>query len=132
VSVPRDVDEYLARVPDDVRAMAEQLRSVIKAAAPQAEEVISYQIPTYKLDGHLVAFGAWKNHCSLYVMSNAVLDSYKRELKPYAAEKSTLHFAIGEPVPVGLVQMLVKERLAENRAARAAKETANKTKTRKG
>lgn len=126
MSVPKDVDEYLATVPEDARATLEELRSAIKAAAPQAAEVISYQIPTYKLDGHLVAMAAWKNHCGFYVMSNAVLEAHKEELKPYAKEKSTLHFAIGEPIPTQLVQKLVRARVAESKAAAA--ERANRKK----
>ncbi|HEX5940224.1 MAG TPA: DUF1801 domain-containing protein [Dehalococcoidia bacterium] len=124
----KTVDEYIASAPDESRATLSQLRGAIKEAAPAAEEVISYQMPTYKLDGHLVAFGAWTKHCGFYVMSTTLLEAHREEVKPYAAEKSTLHFGFHEPVPTGLVQKLVKARVAENKAAREAKQAGKRQK----
>ena len=88
-SVGPDVDSYLAALPAEQRAALEKLRRAIRAAAPSAEERISYQIPTYRQNGHLVAFGAWKDHCALYVISDAVMEAHRNELNPYDTSKST-------------------------------------------
>jgi uncharacterized protein YdhG (YjbR/CyaY superfamily) len=128
----KTVDDYIASAPEETRASLSRLREVVREAAPEAEEVISYRMPLYKLDGHLVAFAAWKDHCSFYVMSSAVLEAHKGELQPYVAEKTTLHFPHGDPIPRQLVKKLVKERIAENSAARAAREAAKAGKGKKG
>ena len=119
MSVPRDVDEYLGGVPDDARRTLDSLREAIKAAAPQAAEGISYQIPTYKLDGHLVACAAWKNHCGFYVMSEPVMEAHRADLEPYKTEKATIHFPIGDRVPAQVVKTIVEARIAENAAVKA-------------
>jgi uncharacterized protein YdhG (YjbR/CyaY superfamily) len=111
------VDEYLASMPADMRQALEALRRTIQAAAPEAEEVISYQVPTFKLGRPVVAFGAAKNHCSLYVMSAAVMDARRDELKGYDTTKGTIHFSAGKPLPTALVKKLVKARIRENEAA---------------
>ncbi|MEX2236557.1 MAG: DUF1801 domain-containing protein [Dehalococcoidia bacterium] len=85
-------------------------------AAPEAVETISYQIPTYKLHGHLVAIAAWKKHCGFYVMSNAVMDKHKDELAAYDTSGATVRFPLGSPLPTGLVKKIVKARIAENLA----------------
>lgn len=113
---PRDIDDYLARVPDEARATLEKLRKVIRAAAPRATETISYQIPTFKHHGPLVAFAAFPNHCGFYVMSPAVMKAHKDELEPYDTATATIRFPIGESLPTALVKKLVKARIAENEA----------------
>ena len=115
----RDVDDYLARVPEEVRATLEKLRKTIKAAAPRATEVISYQMPMYKQNGMLVGFAAFKDHCSLFPGA-AVMNAHKEELKRYDTSKGTIRFPAGKPLPAMLVKKLVKARIAENEA-RAAK-----------
>ena len=110
------VDAYLAALPADARATLERLRKTIRAAAPRADEVISYGIPTFKHGGGLVAFAAFKNHCSFFVMSYAVLDAHRDELAPYLAAKGTLHFTAGKPLPAALVKKIVNARIAENEA----------------
>ena len=112
----RDVDDYLAAAPEEARATLEKLRKTIKATAPEANEVISYRIPTYKHHGMLVGFGATKNHCAFYVMSTSVMDAYKAELKPYDTGKGTIRFPAGNPLPDELVTKLIKARIAENEA----------------
>jgi uncharacterized protein YdhG (YjbR/CyaY superfamily) len=87
-----DVDSYLAAVPEEARAALEKLRKTIKAAAPKADEVISYQIPTYKHYGPLVGFAAFPNHCGFYVMSPAVMDAHRDELESYDTSKGTIRF----------------------------------------
>lgn len=111
-----NVDEYLAAVPEDARATLEKLRKTIKTAAPKATEAISYQIPTYKYHGPLVAFAAFKNHCGFYVMSPAVMDAFKDELTPYDTAKATIRFPVDKPLPATLVRKLIKARIKENEA----------------
>jgi uncharacterized protein YdhG (YjbR/CyaY superfamily) len=110
----RDVDNYLASIPEKERATLEQLRKVIKAAAPEAEEVISYQIPTYKYHGPLVFFVARKNYFSFIVVSKSILEQFKSELKPYNTSGTTIHFSAENPLPATLVKKIVKARMKEN------------------
>ncbi len=110
-----DVDQYLAGVPKEMRATLEKLRKTIKAAAPKATEVISYQMPMYKQDGMLVGFAAFKEHCSLFPGS-AVINAHKDELKGYQTSKGTIRFTVEKPLPAALVKKLVKTRLQENEA----------------
>jgi uncharacterized protein YdhG (YjbR/CyaY superfamily) len=111
----KDVDEYLAGVPKEARATLEKLRKTIKAAAPMASEVISYQMPMYKHHGMVVGFAAFKDHCSIFPGS-AVIDTYKKELKHYDTSKGTIRFPANKPLPAALVKKLVKARIAENEA----------------
>ena len=108
------IDEYLAALSDDKRAALEKLRKTIRAAAPKAEECISYQIPAYRQDGMLVGFGATGNHCAFYLMSSSIVEAHKEELKDYDTSKGTIRFQADKPLPVGLVRKLVKARIAEN------------------
>lgn len=111
----RNVDEYLAGVPKEARATLEKLRRTIRAAAPMAAEVISYQIPMYKHHGMVVGFAAFKDHCSLFPGS-AVMDRYKKELERYDTSKGTIRFPANKPLPSALVKKLVKARIKENEA----------------
>ncbi len=109
------VDEYIAAFDQDKRAALEHLRKTIKAAAPRAEECISYQMPAFRLDGRmLVWFGATANHCSFY--PGAVVEAHKKELKGYGLSKGTIRFQPDHPLPATLVRKLVKARIAENEA----------------
>ena len=111
----RNVDEYLASVPKEVRTTLERLRKTIKAAAPMASEGISYQMPMYKHHGMVVGFAAFKNHCSIFPGA-AVMDAYKEELKPYDTSKGTIRFPANKPLPATLVKKLVRARIKENEA----------------
>ena len=115
----KTVDDYLAGVPAKEREVLQKLREVIKSAAPQAEEVISYNIPLYKHHGHLVGFGAFKNHCSLFVTNSAVQEQFAKELKPYEVAHTTIQFSVDNPLPATLVKKIVKARIAENEARAA-------------
>ena len=109
----------MAALPEESRAALERLREMIKAAAPEATETISYQMPAFKDHGRsLVAYAAFKNHCSLFPMSKAVIEARREELKPYLTGKGTLRFHADKPLPAELVRKLVKARLAENAAHR--------------
>ncbi|MBN2167714.1 MAG: DUF1801 domain-containing protein [Actinobacteria bacterium] len=110
------VDDYLSRVPVESRVALELLRETIKSAAPMAEETISYKIPTFNYKGSLVAFAAFKNHLSFFVMSPAVMEAHSDELTGYKTGEATLHFTADEPLPGKLVEKLVKARIEENEA----------------
>jgi uncharacterized protein YdhG (YjbR/CyaY superfamily) len=111
---PKTIDEYLAALSNDKRAALERLRKIIRAAAPRAEECISYQLPAFRLDGKwLVWFGAAANHCAIY----GVVGAYKDELKDYdTSGKGTIRFQEDNPLPATLVRKLVKARIAKNAA----------------
>ncbi len=111
----RNVDEYLSRVPKEMRTTLEKLRRTIKAAAPMASEVISYQMPMYKHHGMLLGFAAFKDHCSIFPGA-AVMDAYKEELKQYDTSKGTIRFPANKPLPATLVKKLVRARIKENEA----------------
>jgi uncharacterized protein YdhG (YjbR/CyaY superfamily) len=115
---PKTIDEYLAALSDDKRRALETLRKTIRAAAPKAEECISYQLPAFRLNGMLVAFGATANHCAFYLMSSTTVEAHKNELKNYDTSKGTIRFQPEEPLPVALVRKLVKARIAENEGRR--------------
>jgi uncharacterized protein YdhG (YjbR/CyaY superfamily) len=101
---------------DEHRASLEHLRKTIRAAAPEAEECISYQMPAFRLNGMLVGFGATANHCALYLMSSTTAEAFKEELEGYDTSKGTIRFQPDKPLPAALVRKLVKARIAENMA----------------
>jgi uncharacterized protein YdhG (YjbR/CyaY superfamily) len=110
----KEVDDYLAAVPADARAALERLRETISAAAPEATEGISYQVPMFKHRGRpLVSFGAAKNHCAFYVMSPDVVSTHAAELEGYETGKGSIRFPADKPLPAALVKKLVKARIAE-------------------
>ena len=110
----KNVDEYLKALPQDVRAILEDLRKIIKASAPMAEEVISYQIPTYRYHGALVHFMAAKDYCSFFVVNKSILEEFKDELKGHDTSGTTIHFTVDNPLPSKLVEKIVKTRVKEN------------------
>jgi uncharacterized protein YdhG (YjbR/CyaY superfamily) len=114
----KNVDEYLAGVPKETRTVLEKLRKTIKAAAPMASEVISYQMPMYKHHGMVIGFAAFKDHCSIFPGA-AILDAHKDELKSYSTSKGTIRFPVNKPLPATLVRKLVKARIKENEARAA-------------
>jgi uncharacterized protein YdhG (YjbR/CyaY superfamily) len=122
---PKTIDEYLAVLSDDKRTALERLRKTIRAAAPGAEECISYQLPAFRLKGRLLVwFGATANHCSFY--PGAVVESHKDELKDYDTSKGTIRFHPDNPLPAALVRKLVKARAAQNAARRLAVDVARR------
>ncbi len=108
-------DEYLAALPDDKRAALKRLRRTIQAAAPGAEECMSYGLPAFRLDGKvLVLFGATAKHCSFYPGSGTAVEANKGDLKGYSTSKGTIHFDADQPLPAALVRKIVRYRVAEN------------------
>jgi uncharacterized protein YdhG (YjbR/CyaY superfamily) len=116
---PGTIDEYLAALSTDQRAALESLRKTIKAAAPGADECISYGLAAFRLDGKpLVAMGATANHCAFYLMSASTVAAHQDELKDHDTSKGTIRFPADRPLPAALVRKLVKARIAENEARR--------------
>ncbi len=114
---PRTIDEYLAILSDDKRAALEKLRATIKAAAPKAEECISYQMPAFRLDGRmLVWFGAGAGHCAFY--PGGVVREFEDDLAKFETSKGTIRFQPDHPLPSSVVKKIVKARIAQNAARR--------------
>jgi len=110
----KGIDEYLAAVPGAARAVLQRLRRTIKAAAPFAEEGISYAMPVFKYHGPLVFFGAFENHCSLFVPDKAMVASLRSELKGYHTSGATIRFSTDHPLPASLVRKIVRARVKAN------------------
>lgn len=110
---PTNIDEYLATVSDEHRAALEKLRKQIRAAAPKAEECISYQVPTFRQNGVLVSFAAFKDHCSFFPGA-APIEAHMDELKNFQLSKGTIRFQPDKPIPAALIRTMVKERIAQN------------------
>lgn len=113
-AAPKDVDEYLARVPEPARGTLNRIRAVIRSAAPpEATETISYQMPAFRYKGMLVWFAAFSSHCSLFPGAS-VIEAFKDELKGFPTSKGGIRFPVDKPLPAALVKKLVKARVAEN------------------
>jgi uncharacterized protein YdhG (YjbR/CyaY superfamily) len=110
----KTVEEYLSLFPEHQQKELENIRKAIKDAAPKAEELISYGMPGYKLNGVLVYFGGFKNHCSFFPGGNSVIQKFSNELKPYKTSKGTIQFPMDKPIPVSLIKKMVKEKAREN------------------
>jgi uncharacterized protein YdhG (YjbR/CyaY superfamily) len=118
-TAPTTIDEYIAAFPPEVQSILQKIRLTISKAAPDAEEKISYRIPAFTLNGHLVYFGAFKKHIGLYPpIRDAKLG---RETSPYVGENGNLRFPLDKPIPYALISKIVKVRMRENREAKAAK-----------
>lgn len=112
--VPATIDEYLAGIPEPARGTLNQLRSVIRSAAPaEATETISYRIPAFRYKGILVWFAAFSDHCSFFPTA-AVIEAFKSDLRGFRISKGTIHFPIDKPLPSALVKKMVKLRVARN------------------
>jgi uncharacterized protein YdhG (YjbR/CyaY superfamily) len=110
----KSVDEYIASQPEAVQRILEGARGAIRKALPRAEEVISYKIPAYKLQGETVIyFAGWKQHYSLYPAGSRLVAAFKDELAPYKVIKSTIRFPLAQPVPVKLIERIAKFRVKE-------------------
>ena len=111
---PSTIDEYIAGFPPDVQMLLEKVRATIRAAAPDAVEVIKYQIPTYVLNGNLVHFGGFKKHIGLYPGAS-VTTLFAQELAAYKTSKGAIQFPIDAPIPYRLITRIVKHRVKEAR-----------------
>lgn len=117
-SAARDIDEYIAGFDADVRAILEQLRTSIRNAAPEATEAIKYRIPTFVQNGNLVHFAAFKHHVGFYPTSSGI-ERFKDELSPYKFAKGSVQFPLDKPVPLKLVEKIVRFRVSEAKARKS-------------
>jgi uncharacterized protein YdhG (YjbR/CyaY superfamily) len=110
----QSVDDYLASQPEATQRVLQRVRNAIRAAVPKAEELISYQIPAYKLDGQrLIYFAGWKQHYSIYPAGERLVAEFQKELAPYKISKGTIQFPLDEPVPAKLIGRIAKYRAHE-------------------
>ena len=112
-STAKDIDEYIAELPPEIRKVLEELRALIRAAAPAATEKISYAIPTFFLKKNLVHFAAFEKHIGFYPGPTGI-EAFKEELKPYKFAKGSVQFPLGQPLPKDLIRRIVEFRVAEN------------------
>jgi uncharacterized protein YdhG (YjbR/CyaY superfamily) len=123
---PKDIDEYIAKFPEDIQDTLQELRATIRESAPDAEETINYQIPTFTLKGNLVHFAAYKNHIGFYPTPSGI-EKFKNELSIYEGAKGSVKFPINKPLPLDLISKIVSYRVAENleRAEKKLKKNSN-------
>ncbi len=116
------VDEYLAAVPAKPRATLKKIRKTIREMIPEAEELLSYQMPTFKHKGLLVSYAAFSDHCSFFPLGSKVLGNFEKELSGFDRSKGTIRFTPENPLPLSLIKKIVKARIAENERRTADKE----------
>jgi uncharacterized protein YdhG (YjbR/CyaY superfamily) len=109
----RDIDTYITNHSKSVQPLLRKMRATIRKAAPKAQEAISYGIPTYRLNGNLVHFGAFKDHISFFPTSSGTA-AFKKEISKYKISKGTIQFPFDKPLPLGLVTKIVRFRVREN------------------
>lgn len=123
----RNIDEYIAAFPKDIQKRLVEMREAIRKAAPEAEETISYAIPTFKLQGNLVHFAAHKNHIGFYPAPRGI-EAFKKELSRYEGGKGTIQFPFDKPLPIPLISKIVKFRVKDNLEMARTKKTLSRTK----
>jgi uncharacterized protein YdhG (YjbR/CyaY superfamily) len=110
----KTIDEYIKTFPQDIQDILEKMRQTIHQAAPEAQETINYQIPTFKLNGNLVHFASFQNHIGFYPAPSGI-EAYKKELSIYKSEKGSIQFPLNKPIPYDLVKKIVEFRVKENK-----------------
>ena len=126
-SVPKNIDEYLAGVPEPGRSTLNKVRATIRSVVPKdATEAISWGMPAFKYKGPLVGFAAFTNHCSLFPMNSSLIVTFKNELEGFETSKGTIHFPLDKPLPTALTKKLVKARVAENESKKKRTVSAKK------
>ena len=121
-SVPESIDQYIAGYPPNVQKRLQQIRKAVIAAAPAAQEKISYRIPAFMLHGQLVYFAAYKEHIGVYPRPKVADKKLAKELSRYTAGKGTFQFPLDEPLPIKLIGKIVRLRIQENLARAAARQ----------
>ena len=116
----KDVDEYIAQAPQEMQERLQELRSIIRTTAPDAEERMSYGMPFYDYKGRLVYFRLWKKYIGLYIPT-PIVEEHKSELEAYKTTKSAIHFPLDEKLPLALIEKLVKARIRKNDEAKKKK-----------
>ncbi len=127
---PLNIDQYISGFPEPVCDMLQQMRSIIAKAAPEAEEVISYGMPAFRLDGALVYFAAFKNHLGFYPTSSGIRN-FTDDLKLYKTSKGAVQFPYDRPLPKALITKIVKFRVRENKEKVMMKKAAQQSKSKK-
>lgn len=117
---PQTIDEYIAGFPPDIQAILQQIRMTVRAAAPEAQETISYRMPTFTLHGNLVHFAAFTNHIGFYPTPSG-MEEFEQALAPYKGGKGSARFPLDQPIPYDLIDAIVRFRVAENQAKAATK-----------
>lgn len=110
---PKNIDEYISGFPEEIRVLLEEVRKTIRDAAPEATETISYQMPTFRLNGNLVHFAAFKNHIGLYPAPTGI-EAFRQELSVYRGGKGSVQFPVTDPIPLDLITRIVRFRAVEN------------------
>ena len=108
-----DIDQYIAGFSLEIQAILQEIRATIKKAAPEAQEAISYQMPTFKLNGNLIHFAAFKNHIGVYPAPTGI-EQFRKELSAYKGGKGSVQFPFSQPIPYDLISKIVKYRVQEN------------------
>jgi len=121
----KTIDEYISLFPDDVRTILNQVRQTIRAAAPEAQETINYQMPTFTLNGNLVHFAGFKNHIGFYPTPTGI-EAFKDELSAYKGAKGSVQFSLDQPMPLSLIRRIVEYRVKENSERKPGKKTSTK------
>jgi len=121
----KTIDEYISMFPDDVRTILNQVRQTIRAAAPEAQETINYQMPTFTLNGNLVHFAGFKNHIGFYPTPTGI-EAFKDELSAYKGAKGSVQFPLDQPMPLSLIRRIVEYRVKENSERKPRKKTSTK------
>lgn len=119
-TAPKNIDDYIAGCAPDVQPILEKIRAIVRQAAPDAEEAISYQMPTFRLNGNLVHFAAFKHHIGFYPTPSGT-EKFQKEIAAYKAAKGSIQFPLDQPIPYDLITKIVKFRVKENRVKAAAK-----------
>lgn len=112
------IDEYIATFPDEVRKALQEIRAMIRSAAPEAVETISYDMPTFNLNGtYLIYFAGWKKHIALYPVTGRIAEVLATELSGYKGTKGSVHFPLNKPMPLDLIRKITELRIVENQEA---------------
>jgi uncharacterized protein YdhG (YjbR/CyaY superfamily) len=121
----KTIDEYISMFPDDVQKILKQVRQTIREAAPQAQETINYQMPTFTLNGNLVHFAAFKNHIGFYPTPTGI-EAFKDELSVYKGAKGSVQFPLDQPMPLSIIRRIVEYRVKENSERKPRQKTSTK------
>jgi uncharacterized protein YdhG (YjbR/CyaY superfamily) len=112
----KTIDEYITSSPEDIQPILKKFRDAIREVAPQATETISWQMPTFKLNGYLVHFAAFKKHIGFYPAGTSVIEMYRDKLTDYKTSKGAVQFPLDKPLPIDLIKEMVRFRVKENLA----------------
>lgn len=126
----KEIDKYIASFPEEVQTILEKIRKTIRKAAPNAEEIMNYGIPTFTLEGNLVHFAGFKNHVGFYPTPSGI-EKFKKELSRYEGAKGSVQFPLDQPIPYDLISRITVFRITENLERAEAKRTKKRPKTKK-